>query len=349
MNSIFTGSYITTVVCLIGAFFWGEHVKPGTGLACVFIAAVLGILEISLSFDNAVVNAAKLEHMTPKWQHRFITWGIAIAVFGMRFLFPLVIVAIFSGIHISKVFPMALHEPLKYAEYLHQSHAAVVSFGGAFLLMLFLNFFMSKRNHLWLKWIELPLSKLAGIKYLDYLIVILIVCFTLSKQPMYHENDIIISAIIGAAIFSAINKLAHFIEQKEHKHEADALAHAAKGGFVSFIYLELIDASFSLDGVLGAFALSHDIIIITLGLCIGAIFVRSLTVMLVEKKTLKSFVYLESGAHWAIGILAIIMFISTYKEIPEVVTAVSGLLIILASLYSSVKYNKQEKLTNGNK
>ena len=106
---------------------------------------------------------------------------------------------------------------------------------------------------------------------------------------------------------------------------------------------KLIDASFSLDGVLGAFALSHDIIIITLGLCIGAIFVRSLTVMLVEKKTLKSFVYLESGAHWAIGILAIIMFISTYKEIPEVVTAVSGLLIILASLYSSVKYNKQEE------
>lgn len=348
MNSIFTGSYITTIVCLIGAFFWGEHAKSGTGLACVFIAAVLGILEISLSFDNAVVNAAKLEKMTPKWQHRFITWGIAIAVFGMRFLFPLVIVAIFSGIHISKVFPMALHEPLKYAEYLHQSHAAVVSFGGAFLMMLFLNFFMSKREHLWIKWLEIPLSKLAGIKYLDYFIVMMTVCFVLSQQPNYHENDIIIPAVVGAAIFSAIDKLARFIEQKEHKHEADAIAHAAKGGFVSFIYLELIDASFSLDGVLGAFALSHDIIIITLGLCIGAIFVRSLTILLVEKKTLKSFIYLESGAHWAIGILALIMFISTYHEIPEVVTALSGLIIILASLYSSVKHNNKEKLINGN-
>ncbi len=338
--SIFTGSYITTIVCLVGAFFWGEHVKPGTGFACVFIAAVLGILEVSLSFDNAVVNAAKLDKMTPQWQHRFITWGIAIAVFGMRFLFPLIIVAIFSGLHISKVFPMALNEPLKYAEYLHQSHAAVVSFGGAFLMMLFLQFFMNKRSHMWLKFIEKPLSKLANIKYLDFLTVVLIVCFILSKQSLYHENDIIIPALIGAFIFTLINKLALFIEEKEHRHEADAIAHAAKGGFISFIYLELIDASFSLDGVLGAFALSHDIIIITLGLCIGAIFVRSLTIMLVEKKTLKSFIYLESGAHWAIGVLAMIMFISTYKEVPEIFTALSGLLIILASLYSSVKHNK---------
>ncbi len=338
--SIFTGSYITTIVCLVGAFFWGEHVKPGTGFACVFIAAVLGILEVSLSFDNAVVNAAKLDKMTPQWQHRFITWGIAIAVFGMRFLFPLIIVAIFSRLHISKVFPMALNEPLKYAEYLHQSHAAVVSFGGAFLMMLFLQFFMNKRSHMWLKFIEKPLSKLANIKYLDFLTVVLIVCFILSKQSLYHENDIIIPALIGAFIFTLINKLALFIEEKEHRHEADAIAHAAKGGFISFIYLELIDASFSLDGVLGAFALSHDIIIITLGLCIGAIFVRSLTIMLVEKKTLKSFIYLESGAHWAIGVLAMIMFISTYKEVPEIFTALSGLLIILASLYSSVKHNK---------
>ncbi len=345
---IFTGSYITTVVCLISAFFWGEHINPGSGLSCVFIAAVLGVLEVSLSFDNAVVNAAKLEKMTPKWQHRFITWGIAIAVFGMRFIFPLLVVAIFAGLPIMKVFPMAIHEPLKYAGYLHQSHAAVVSFGGAFLMMLFLQYFMSKREHLWIKGIEAPLQKLAGIKYLDYLIITMVVCWVLSRQPMYHENDIVISAFVGALIFTVITKLSHFIEGKE-QHLSDSMTAAAKGGFVSFIYLELIDASFSLDGVLGAFALSHDIIIITLGLCIGAIFVRSLTVMLVEKKTLKSFVYLESGAHWAIGVLAIIMFISTYKEVPEIITAASGLLIILASLYSSVRYNKKDVLVDGDK
>ena len=109
------------------------------------------------------------------------------------------------------------------------------------------------------------------------------------------------------------------------------------------MYLELIDASFSLDGVLGAFALSHDIVIITLGLCIGAIFVRSLTIMLVQKKTLKNFVYLESGAHWAIGVLATLMFISTFHHVPEVITGLLGLGFIVSAFISSLLHNKKEK------
>ena len=342
MDKIFRGSFITTIVCLLLAFFWGEHVEKGNGLTCVFIAAVLGILEVSLSFDNAVVNAAKLEKMTKVWQQRFITWGIALAVFGMRFFFPIAIVAIFAKLRLLEVLPLALNEPLKYAEYLHQSHVSVVSFGGAFLLMLFLNFFLSKREHLWIKPLEKPLQRLVGVKYLDFFFTMLVICFTLSINPYSAENEILIPAIVGAVLFAMINKLANFIELKDAQNSANsAVANVAKGGFICFLYLELIDASFSLDGVLGAFALTHDIVIITLGLCIGAIFVRSLTIMLVEKKTLKNFIYLESGAHWAIGVLAIIMFISTYKEIPEVFTALSGLVFILASLYSSVKHNKQ--------
>lgn len=109
------------------------------------------------------------------------------------------------------------------------------------------------------------------------------------------------------------------------------------------MYLELIDASFSLDGVLGAFALSKDIIIISIGLAIGAMFVRSLTVMLVEKKTLAQFLYLEHGAHWAIGALAIIMLISTEIEVPEVVTGLIGLVFIVLSLVSSILHNKSLK------
>ena len=114
-------------------------------------------------------------------------------------------------------------------------------------------------------------------------------------------------------------------------------------GLVSFLYLELIDASFSLDGVLGAFALSKDIIIISIGLAIGAMFVRSLTIMLVEKKTLKQFLYLEHGAHWAIGALACLMLVSTVKEIPEIVTGGIGLGFILAALASSILHNKKQE------
>ncbi len=339
---IFTGSYITTVICLLFAYFWGEHVSSGNGLTCVFIAAVLGVLEVSLSFDNAVVNAAKLEKMTEKWQKRFITWGIAIAVFGMRLLFPLLIVSIFAQIDFSEVLPLALNQPQEYEHYLHKSHASVVSFGGAFLIMLFLNYITSKREHLWIKPIERPLSKLSGIKYIDIFVTTMLICFTLSLNPLSKASEIFIPGIAGVCIFSLINQLANFIENKDN-NLATGAANVAKGGFVSFLYLELIDASFSLDGVLGAFALSNDIIIISLGLCIGAIFVRSLTIMLVQKKTLKNFVYLEAGAHWAIAVLAIIMFVSTVHEIPEIITALSGLALILASLYSSVKFNKQER------
>ena len=91
MVRYFLGSFLVTILGIIVAYIWGEHIHHGSGFACVFIALVLAILEISLSFDNAVVNAMKLEGMSEKWRHRFITWGILIAVFGMRFLFPLLV------------------------------------------------------------------------------------------------------------------------------------------------------------------------------------------------------------------------------------------------------------------
>ena len=161
MNKYFTGSYIVTILGLIAAYLWGEHVHIGTGFACVFIAFVLAILEISLSFDNAVVNAMKLENMSEKWRHRFITWGILIAVFGMRFLFPLAVVAIFAKLNILAVLNMALNNVEEYAHYLELTHAPIVAFGGAFLLMLFMDYFTSEDKDVhWIKAIEDKLQKL---------------------------------------------------------------------------------------------------------------------------------------------------------------------------------------------
>ena len=128
------------------------------------------------------------------------------------------------------------------------------------------------------------------------------------------------------------------LKQKENKCSSHKFV--ISSGLISFLYLELIDASFSLDGVLGAFALSHDIIIITIGLAIGAMFVRSMTIMFVEEGTLDEFIYLEHGAHWAIGLLAILMFLSTVVVVPEVVTGLTGLGFIIASVISS-KLNKE--------
>jgi hypothetical protein len=105
----------------------------------------------------------------------------------------------------------------------------------------------------------------------------------------------------------------------------------------------VLDASFSFDGVIGAFAITNDVVIIMLGLAIGAMFVRSLTVYLVERGTLDEFVFLEHGAHYAIGILALIMFASVKYEIAEWFTGLSGVAFIAVSLWSSIRYKRREE------
>ena len=344
MLKYFLGSYLVTIFGLICAYLWGEHVHNGTGLTCVFIAFVLAVLEVSLSFDNAVVNAMKLEHMSEKWRHRFITWGILIAVFGMRFLFPLLVVAIFAKISILKVLNMALNDVHEYAHYLHLTHAPIVAFGGSFLLMLFMDYFTEegKKVH-WIKFIENRLQRLSKYQGVCTIVTLVILGILMLKIAPETRASVFMSGVSGIITYLAIDGLAEWLERRQEAR-AKLCADTVKcSGIVGFMYLELIDASFSLDGVLGAFALSQDILIITIGLCIGAMFVRSLTIMLVEKKTLDQHLYLEHGAHWAIGTLAILMFVSTFHEVPEVVTGVMGLAFIVGALISSVIHNNKVK------
>lgn len=343
MLEYFLGSYIITAAGLIGAYLWGEHVHPGTGPACVFIALVLGVLEVSLSFDNAVVNAMKLEKMSHKWRHRFLTWGIAIAVFGMRFLFPILVVSIFAKLGMVEVAKIAMTDSDKYAHYLHLTHAPIVTFGGMFLIMLFLNYFFNhKKDVHWIRQIEEPMSHLDHIKGIEIVVALVMLLITQNFVPEEQKVPVMIAGIAGIITYLMIDGVTHFLEKHEEMRAAKCAVQAGGcAGLISFIYLELIDASFSLDGVLGAFALSKDIIIITIGLSIGAMFVRSLTIMLVEKKTLAQFLYLEHGAHWAIGALACLMLVSTVKEVPEVVTGLIGLGFISAAFISSIVRNKR--------
>ena len=260
----------------------------------------------------------------------------------MRFLFPLLVVAIFAKINILKVAIIAITDSNQYAHYLHLTHAPIVAFGGAFLAMLFFSYmFNCEKDVHWIKGVEKYCSHLGNIKGLETILTLILVLITHHYVPAEFKASVISSGVIGVVIYLLIDGVTHWLEKHEAQR-AKELAQAAKGGgLVAFLYLELIDASFSLDGVLGAFALSQDILIITIGLSIGAMFVRSLTIMLVEKKTLAKYLYLEQGAHWAIGALAIIMFISTFKEVPEVVTGLIGLGFILAALASSIIHNKK--------
>lgn len=344
MFDYFWESYILTIIGLIAAYFWGEHIVAGSGFTCVFITLVLSVLEVSLSFDNAIVNAMKLEKMSPLWRHRFLTWGIIIAVFGMRFLFPILVVSIFAKLDMLTVAKIAISDVDKYSYYLTQTHAPIVTFGGIFLIMLFYNYFFNAEKDLyWIKPIERRLSFLGHLKGFDILLTLSMLLAVQYVVPSEQKIPVMISGISGIITYLFIDGFTKFLEKHEQlRSQACGVKNAACTGFVSFIYLELIDASFSLDGVLGAFALSRDIIIISIGLAIGAIFVRSLTIMLVEKKTLKQFLYLEHGAHWAIGALAVLMLISTVKDIPDIITGGIGLSFILSSFASSVMHNKKQ-------
>jgi len=154
-----------------------------------------------------------------------------------------------------------------------------------------------------------------------------------------HKLSVLAAGVLGVAVYVGVDWISGLLEEEEHDPAIGKMI--SRGSIGAFMYLEVLDASFSFDGVIGAFAITNDVVVIMLGLAIGAMFVRSLTVFLVEKGTLDEFVYLEHGAHYAIGILALIMFASVRYEIPEWFTGLSGVAFILVSLWSSLRYKKK--------
>jgi hypothetical protein len=329
----FRFSLIVTVICLVAAFYWA-------GPMGAFIAIILGILEVSLSFDNAVVNASVLKRMDEKWQRYFLTWGILIAVFGMRLLFPVAIVSFATDIGFADVARMALHDPNTYSEHLHNSHVQIEAFGGMFLLMVFFSFIFDEGKELhWLGKIE---EKLAGLGKLESIEMILALGILLISQSWFDDStrlDMLVAGVSGVILYVIVGSLDALFENEE---EGQKVAGAVKkAGLMSFLYLEVLDASFSFDGVIGAFAITQDVVIIMLGLAIGAMFVRSLTVYLVRQGTLDQYVFLEHGAHYAIGVLAGIMLMSISHHIPEIITGLVGAVLIGLSVISSIRYRNQ--------
>ena len=326
-------SFIITTVCLAIAIYWG-------GMMGAFIALILGVLEVSLSFDNAVVNASVLKRMDERWQQYFLTWGILIAVFGMRLLFPILIVNLATGLDFIGVVNMALHDPNTYAHHLEESHTQIAAFGGMFLIMVFFSFIFDAGKELhWLGYIERKLSNFGKLESIEVIFALSILLFGQHWLPEDIRFKALIAGISGVILYVIVGSLSALFEDEEEGEEvSDAIK---KGSVMSFLYLEVLDASVSFDGVIGAFAITQDVVIIMLGLAIGAMFVRSLTVYLVRKGTLDEYVFLEHGAHYAIGCLAVIMLLSIQIEIPEVITGLIGAVLIGLSVISSIFYKRK--------
>lgn len=339
-------SLVFSAVCVALALWWGVHSGMGL-LTALWLVAVLGVLEISLSFDNAVVNASVLRNMTPFWQTMFLTIGILIAVFGMRLVFPIVIVSVITGMGNLEVIRMALDDPERYGKVLTDAYPMIATFGGSFLFMVFLRFMLDpKRDIHWLKPIELRLAALGKLDSVAALVALSVVTITALAVEPALQFKVLLSGISGIVLFIAINTLDQLFEQRlevmtGHSSTGDsAVSKVGKMGFSAFLYLEVLDASFSFDGVVGAFAVTRDVVIIMLGLAIGAIFVRSITIDLVKRGVLQEYVYLEHGAHYAIGILALIMFVGTQVHVPEVFSGLIGVAFIVAAYWSSTRYRR---------
>lgn len=356
IKKYFVSSIVFTIVALALSGVVGYFYGGGTVIISFLItAALLALLEVAVSLDNAVVNAGVLKDMDEKWKRRFLTWGMLIAVFFMRLVFPILIVsiaggipaifnweAIGSGAAMSEWFKgsavyIGLFQPSEYQALLKSVNTQVMAFGGTFLLMVFASHFIDheKESH-WIPVIGPLLSKIG--KHSTARIFIPLMIVGIFSQFVGAEKEVfIMAALWGTVTYLIVDGLGDIFDIE------DAAATAGRTGFAGFMYLEVVDASFSFDGVIAAFAITDNFLIIMLGLSIGAMFVRSMTILLVEKGTLSEFRYLEDGAYWGIGWLVFAMFAHVlHFELGEATVAGGAAVAIALAVWHSVRANKRD-------
>jgi len=336
-------SIVFSLVCLALGIWYG-WMSTGTisgVFQIVWIIVVLSVLEVSLSFDNAVVNASVLKEMDEVWQKRFLLWGIAFAVFGMRIVFPLAIVAIAAGLGPIEAINLSLTNPDEYERIVSSANVGIAGFGGAFLAMVGLKFFFNAEKDVhWIAVIERRLAALSEVKAVEIGLLLLAMWGISLLLDAEDALTFIVAGILGIVTFIGVEAISTALEASDRKRRLTGAA--VRSGLGGFLYLNILDASFSFDGVIGAFALSNNMVVIALGLSIGAIFVRSMTIHLVHRGTLAEYEFLEHGAFWAIIALGGIMLFGAVAHVPEVITGMIGAVLIGLSLWWSVRHNRKE-------
>lgn len=312
---------LVTIAACLAAFLWG-------GYEALFLVVLLAILETTLSFDNAVINAKILAEMSPLWQKRFLTWGIIFAVFGTRFILPILIVAVAVSLSPLAVAKLAFLDPAAYGDHIADAHVAISAFGSAFLMLVSLKYFFNRAKTMhWIESVEQRLSSWGRIEAIELALTLGVLLVCALFVPHEEAATLLIAGIVGVIIFVIMEGVTHSF----------STAHVASGGAALFIYLNVLDSAFSLDGVVGAFAVTNSLPVIIAGLGIGALFVRTFTIALVRAKTLSTLVYLEHGAHWAIFGLALAMIAGIFVDVPEVITGLVGFVFVALSYMSSRK------------
>jgi hypothetical protein len=323
---------------------WGA-VAFAAGPAALLTAMILTLLEVTFSFDNAVVNSKLIVRMSPGWQKAFMTVGILIAVFVVRFALPILIVQLASGLGFGDVLSLAIHHPHEYAHHLEQAGPMIDAFGGTFLLMIAVGFFLDeeKDNH-WISWIEsrlAPLGRFDNITIFTMIAVAVVAFFTVGGD---HREQVFVAAVIGVLLHVGLDMFGAAFDDPADGEAARSKVTVLVGSAaaIMFVRLEILDASFSFDGVIGAFAITTSVLVIMAGLGAGAMWVRSMTVHLVRAGTLAKYRYLEHGAHWAILFLGVVMLLKLYGvHLPEWLIGSLGVVFIGLSIVTSVVQDRR--------
>ena len=324
---------------LAGLLSWNQHPNFAMLFQSLLTVSLLCVLEISLSFDNAVVNATVIKKMDEVWKRRFLFWGMLIAVFGMRFIFPVIIVSVAGGISLAESVMMAFNKPDQYAAMMTGAHLSVSSYGGTFLLMVALHFFLNaKKDNHWFPVIEGPFAKFATVKSSEIMLALIIIMAIYNFMEPAVQSTFITSSMYGVITYLVVHGLSELLGDEKMKS-----VKWMSSGFGLFLYLEVLDASFSFDGVIGAFAITKQLYEIMIGLGVGAFFVRGLTLYLVDHEKLDQYQYLEHGAFYALAALALFMLLDHFFHFPQWITALTGAAILVASIFGSIYENRQKR------
>ncbi len=329
MFRLFVGPTLVSLLIFFAAYWFG-------GVGALSVVFFLSLLEISLSFDNAVINAKILTKMEEKWRQRFLTWGMLLAVFGTRLVLPILVVSIAAGVSPIAIGFLLFVNPDEYAKLADASSSVIHAFGGAFLLMVALRYFFdqTKSEH-WITVIEKRLTVWGRVEAIEVMLTLMALLTTSFFVPG-EATHILTAGCIGIILFIIIEGVVQALGAPK--------AGIERAGLGLFIYLNLLDAAFSLDGVIGAFALSTQILVIIAGLGIGAYFVRTLTVYFVRRHVLATLVYLEHGAYWAICALAICMFLSIGVPLPDALVGTISILFIGSAYVSSLRERRGKQV-----
>jgi len=288
-------------------------------LSAIFIILGLALFETVSSVDNAIINAEVLNTMSARARRWFLTWGILIAVFLVRGLLPFLIIWAFNtSLSVGQIFSAAWSSDPMVLESIEKSAPILLVAGGVFLLFLFLHWLFLEDKHLGLPKAE-KFFMSQGVWFYATVSVLLAVIAWFALQ---ESNLMGFGAVVGSSLFFITHGFKQNAEEQEKK-----LLGSARSDLSKLFFLEVIDTTFSIDGVLGAFAFTLSVPLILIGNGLGAVLVRQLTISNMEH--IKRYVYLKNGAMYSIFILGIIMILHSFGfHIPEYTSPLATFIII---------------------